>query len=577
LKHKPLRLQKLWLPLLYRKYYPSPNCQAWTSRLREDLGVKVAGKSDAVGAMAFSKCCAWGLFLFSFGTFLLTASGRDSSTDGAQSFSTVQSFVLHGTIRIENDPDIGAIRANDGHYYSKYAPALAIAEVPFFVGLHALATALKLEDKTAAQLLRAWVPALLNIALTGATLVLIYAVVLKLGYSSAIALIVSLLTGFTSPIWVYAKTDFSEPLQSLLLLATFLALIRTKAPLIACASFWIGLILALLLLTKALYIVLIPIIFLALLWKLHATSIKVLLIVLVSFGLPVLAGALLHLAWNYARFGSLFDFGYSEPFDTPLLVGLYGWFFSSGKSMFLYAPLLLLLIWAIPHFARRHPFESVVIATMTLPVVVIYSTYWSWHGDWAWALRYGVPLLPLWMLPIATSLAFGKTWRWAISTLAPVGLFVQILGLAIDSGTYLNIHAYQLTPIVHPGQGSDMIQSGMDVHFIPEFSPLAGHWWLLKATLEWMRSPQKDPSEYVSLHSYPWAGREERANWKPPNPEYGLGLNFWWLRNPSYMNTVRTNILMSLSLALAAIGFALMITGLRAGLGQSMKPHPVPA
>src|SRR5205814_1515309 len=100
-------------------------------------------------------------------------------------------------------------------------------------------------------------------------------------------------------------------------------------------------------------------------------SLRGILSVALFFGLPVVAGGLLYLAWNYWRFGSPFEFGYSEGFDTPLLVGLYGWFFSSGKSVFLYAPVLILLIGALPRFARRHPFETVVVVAITIPIAVL--------------------------------------------------------------------------------------------------------------------------------------------------------------------------------------------------------------
>jgi hypothetical protein len=411
-------------------------------------------------------------------------------------------------------------------------------------------------------MLRAWVPALLNIVLTATTLVLVYAVVLQLGYSNAIGLIVSLLVGFTTPLWVCAKQDFSEPLQTLLLLVAFWSLIRAKPPVSSRAPFWTGLALALLILTKSTYVILGPTLLVALLWRLRTTTIRSVLIVSLSFGLTAMAGAFLYLAWNYVRFGSPYEFGYEEGFDTPLLVGLYGWFFSSGKSVFLYAPLLILLLWAIPHFARRHSFETITVTTLTVPLVVLNSMYWGWHSDWAWALRYAVPLLPLWLLPIATVLESGrKTWRSAVVVLGALGLFVQGLGIAINPANYLNIHTFQITPLSHPGQGPDMNQSGLDVHFVPEFSPLAGHWWLLKATIERMRSPGKNPSEYVILHTYPWAGRTERQSWKPEHPEYALGPDLWMFYNLSYMNSLRIRALFCLSAALGMIGLALIVVG----------------
>src|SRR5436190_172606 len=83
-------------------------------------------------ASSSSRLIVLGLFLFSFGIYLLTASGRDYSTDGAQSYYTVRNVLLQGTIKLGDDgPKIGAARKN-GDYYSKYGPMQAIAEAPYF-------------------------------------------------------------------------------------------------------------------------------------------------------------------------------------------------------------------------------------------------------------------------------------------------------------------------------------------------------------------------------------------------------------------------------------------------------------
>jgi hypothetical protein len=409
----------------------------------------------------------------------------------------------------------------------------------------------------------------------------------------AIGWTVSLLVGFSTPLWFYAQADFSEPLQGLLLTAILLSLIRSRPGGSFGPVFWTGLNLALLMLTKAIYVALAPILLIALLWRCCAANLRSILLwgrsfeqpgadkaplsipasltkilsVSFCFGLPVIAGGLLYLAWNYGRFGSPFKFGYAEVFhtplllvfDTPLLVGLYGWFFSSGKSVFLYAPVLILLIGALPHFAKRHPFETVVIAAMTIPLVILYGKYRFWAGDWAWALRYAVPLVPLWVLPVATVLASGKAaWRTAVASLGAFGVFVQVLGVAINPANYLSMHVFD-----RPGQSKDMKQSMLDVHFIPEFSPLAAHWWLLRATIERMRSPGKNPSEYVILHSYPWSGRAERERWKPEHPEYALGPNFWMFHDMPYMSETRIRALLGVSFALVVIGLGLSVLGFK--------------
>jgi hypothetical protein len=522
-------------------------------------------------ARPLSKLTVIGLFLASLSIYLLTANGRDFSTDGAQTFFTARSL-LSGKISIDEiGPAINARQSSDGHYYNKGGPLQSIAELPFLIALRPLATIID-GEKAQAAMMRAWAPILTSATLSAATVAVSYLLVVQLGYSALTALIVSLLIGFTTPLWVYAKLDLSEPLQCLLILLAFYKLEQTKPTSSIRTDLSTGIALSLLILVKAIFIVFAPVFWLALLWKRRCTKIREIFYVSLAFGLPIFVVGLAFLAWNYARWGTAFDFGYKEPFDTPLLVGLYGLFLSSGKSVFLYAPLLVLAIGALPLFVRRHRFEFVVISSVTVPVACIYACFWAWHGDWAWGPRYLIPLIPLWLLPIATVVsARRRMWHAAVGAFAMLGLFIQILGITINPGNYLSIHTFQITPTVHPGQGKDMNQSQLDVHFIPDFSPLAGHWWLLKATIESMIT-HAPPDQNHALQAYPWSGRPERLSWRPEHPEYGSLLDFWLVEHPNYMNE-EAIIALGSSLVLAGIiGLLLIGAGIK-NRGVSCPAH----
>ena len=64
-----------------------------------------------------------------------------------------------------------------------------------------------------------------------------------------------------------------------------------------------------------------------------------------------------YLLWNWHLYGSAFEFGYPpfaeggrrlNSFVTPLYLGLWGFLFSPGKSVFLFAPPVLLALCALP-------------------------------------------------------------------------------------------------------------------------------------------------------------------------------------------------------------------------------------
>ena len=74
-------------------------------------------------------------------------------------------------------------------------------------------------------------------------------------------------------------------------------------------------------------------------------------------GSPILVAILLVGAYNAVRFGSPAETGYGETaqaFTTPLYIGLYGLLLSPGKSVFLYAPILLAAIFGWFPLRRRH-------------------------------------------------------------------------------------------------------------------------------------------------------------------------------------------------------------------------------
>ncbi len=477
----------------------------------------------------------FGLFL-SF--YLLSAGGRPFSSDGLRYFQVAESLALRHTVAVpgvSNRPSDLRPRPSmrvgpDGRLYTKYyALGQSIVEAPVVLALKPAAEAFAADEEHRARVLRTWVPIATNAPLSAATVALTYVAVTQLGYGTAIGLAVSLLLGLSTMMWPYARWDFSEPLQGLLLLAAFVAVRRVRLESWSWATLGVGAALGGLILTKPVYAVVVPVFVLAVLWRVRQTRPRMVALALLRVGLPLGAGLVAYLAYNHVRSGSWLDFGYNATFNTPLLLGLYGWLFSSGKSIFLYCPVLIASALAAPLFLRKHPLEAAVAGAATALLVGTYAQFWAWHGDWGWGPRYATPLLPLLVLPLAPALSAGrKTWRVGVATLGIVGVFVQTLGVTIDPTTYLSV---QLKQASGPQSGAPSLQ---DVHYIPSFSPLVGHWWLLTASLEQMASPAKEPGENRALQAFPWTHAEGRPylrpQWRPPHPEYGLGIDLWLIR-----------------------------------------------
>ena len=222
---------------------------------------------------------------------------------------------------------------------------------------------------------------------------------------------------------------------------------------------------------------------------------------------PLIACGLLVLWYNAARFGSPLASGYgsevsARSFSTPIFVGLYGLLFSSGKSVFLYAPVLILAPAGFALMLRRHaPERPLAIALLVAWALnlLLYALFMAWAGDGSWGPRYLVPFIPLALLPVTTYLGADPggsrgTRHTVARWLTIAGLCATLGGVVIYFGSYLRaVGEYPYTR-----EFSDA-RFMADTHFNPAFSPIAGHWTMawdnLNAHAEG-RHPQITPQDY---------------------------------------------------------------------------------
>jgi hypothetical protein len=124
--------------------------------------------------------------------------------------------------------------------------------------------------------------------------------------------------------------------------------------------------------------------------------------------------------------------------DFPVWVGLYGLLLSPGKSVFLYAPPLLLALLGSVAFVRCHRGGAFVFVAVPLVYLAVFATKGVWHGG-GWGPRYLVPALPfaaclaLPVLARATATVpdrLGRAVRRLAHVLLIAGIGVQLLGVA---------------------------------------------------------------------------------------------------------------------------------------------------
>jgi len=188
------------------------------------------------------------------------------------------------------------------------------------------------------------------------------------------------------------------------------------------------------------------------------------------------------LAWyNAIRFGSVFETGYGiaaatmfggmGAFETNPLDSVPGMLFSPGKSIFLYNPVLVLLLFALYSFFRRHLPVAVAIASAVVINVLFNSLHTTWAGDYAWSCRYQASVVPLLIIPLVCFFdrARGVLVRIFVWVLVGASVLIQVASVA---------YSFHLEFVQNPNHGlipDGYIWQWEESHLIQRFENIALH------------------------------------------------------------------------------------------------------
>jgi hypothetical protein len=200
------------------------------------------------------------------------------------------------------------------------------------------------------------------------------------------------------------------------------------------------------------------------LWRRYRTYIANALPVYVFFGV-------LDRLYQFYRFGSFFNtyvsvvahearqrdptLSASYPFETPFHIGFFGALFSPEKSIFLFDPLLILMIMlVVAAFKRFSPAAKAYVLTgflLLLAYISFYARYTVWSGNSAWGDRYVstaaefAVLLAVPLLLRHRSDAGKLVWSIGVALLA-ISTVIQVASLAF----WLPLELYQMETLGHP-------------------------------------------------------------------------------------------------------------------------------
>jgi hypothetical protein len=464
------------------------------------------------------------LWVFCFAFYALTGPGHSSSNDGMLVFLTARNLFNRGQLAIPFVYGTDQLRREgvDGKLYAKFGPGLVIADLPMLATakvakhFHLLRDPLTgaepkslREDEFWVQLTDSWIVASL------VTLVFLLCGTFGAGMRASLA--VALLVGLASPLWLYARLDATEGLQSLGLTgATYFLSLDLRSQDGRARDLPAGVFYAVAILTKLFNVILLPafLLFYAITWR-RPRSWRA----LIGFLSPVSLALLGIAAYNYIRFGTPLDTGYDlsdERFSHAMVAGALSMVFSPCYGLMLFWPGVLLAVAGARRQIARFPEESVLMLSIFVTQLCAYATWWAYQGFY-YGPRFIVPAIPLlaaFTLPVVCSGT--RRAKAAFAAVFLLGFSVQVLAATTS-------HWQQ---IVHGIFWSIECKTREDCLDDPNIAPLRVASWYLRA-LYW-REHQPERAERL-LREPPW---RDAVPWRNPDEAVEklratLGVDFW--------------------------------------------------
>ncbi len=493
--------------------------------------------------------------------FLLVTSREPPWADAHVTYDTTQALVDRGEldVHLESGPPwFYSIR--NGRKYGVFPLGNVIAMVPSYLSYKALKHITAFPDKPLFAFTCHLSPSLM---MAGACAIFFH-LLRRRGASARWALLLTIGLATSTLCFVYARSTYSESVQTLALMWLIeRTLAQAERPTLAGLG-WLGFAAGVLFNTKLVYALLLPFVAAYLIYE-QRKSIGGLLkrspLAILVFA-ELVGVAIWH---NYLKTGTLSDSGYrirDGIFSGDLIAGLYGFVLSSGKSLFLYSPPLILTILGIGTAWRRRRAETAFFLSVIAVVMLFNAKFRHWHADYCWGPRHLVGIMPLFLLIahpwIEEVVTRGRASlrRAALIALFSSGIAVQLLGASIYWDTYIRILIAVKDQTGAQGWFQENLSHG---HYIPAFSPLRGQFWLLSHMVRNDSDLDRDA---------PW----KSVIRQPANLDDGWGrLRFdWWAIDwftPGVSSAPKAALAL---LALLGTGVALSASGVR----RQLKREP---
>ena len=396
--------------------------------------------------------------LLTLAVYLVTARGLPQTFDEQIIYDTTSSLA-HGHATI-NTPLLKqfdlAVKRSDGKRAGIYGIGTSAVGVPLYAVGKAVA-AISPANNRAQIVLTATM--FTDAFITAAAVFMLMLVCFLLGAPPPGAVLVGLSFGLGSYAYPHALTLFTEPGTALCVIAAVYYAIRaargaTRRDLIVCGAFAGGALLFRV--SAALFVPLFGLWLLLTAWRRVGSTSPRLRRVFAS-GAWFTAGAigplLVVLATNAWRYGSPTNFGYALGTATsqsyPIVRGAWNQWFSSGKSVFLFAPVAVIAVAGLARSFRKLPMEMGLLAALVIVNTLFFARVQFWSGDWAWGPRYLQIVIPC-VAAMAAPLMDSPQWRRALLAVSVLGLVFAALPAVLVRFTIIWHAAYAAMPPPSP-------------------------------------------------------------------------------------------------------------------------------
>ena len=416
-----------------------------------------------------------------------------------QTLAIRQPVVVNGQV-VGSEPIFFGKVGRDGKPYAPYGPLAAFLILPHHLLARGLAWVAGVPRSSGIPwtFLVGGFTALSSTTAAALAVVAFYYAALTAGAQAADARRWSLLLGGATVLWPYGSTLYAEASQAAAFTGAAALLLRARVDPPRASRFvtLAASLLAVAVLTKPTSILFTPGFIVAAAAddeQPFAARARAALALTCAVGLAVV----IHLAWNAYRFADPLDFGYAwaEMIPRPpvrtfsvadMPRGLMVLLASPGKSLFVWAPALLVSLVAARQFWTEHRVAAIGVAVSGGLGLLAFAAYAFPEGGYSNGPRHLVPIVPLLLLPAALS---NVKWpRAAIGACAAVGVVMAVLATTVsfleDQGLGGDLRAGARTVYyerIDPAPGRPWNRYRLD--YIPFVAALKSDGWSHAATL----------------------------------------------------------------------------------------------